>query len=213
MRSALMMAAKPNDIEFIVRTDDDDTYKPDIVAACHPFQRNLVYLTGERGRTSDLYNECAEGSSGDNIMLGADDAEFMTAEWDQHLCPRDKWQDGIFCVWPVDGVNSKCTFPVIGREWYKVTGEFACTIFEHTYIDSWLHRLAAKLKRAALVKDVMVYHHHFSLRRSEFDENYRYRRRDDHGMQQQDHNIWRSDQAELIVRDQAALLANAMVKA
>lgn len=162
--------------EIVFRFDDDDPGAwPDCVKEAWGEQCRVLYAP--RAATSTLYNECAAAATGDLLMLVADDMEFRTPGWDK-IIEAQLPDDGIFCAWPHDGHQGHCTFPIVSRKWYETLGYFLPPCLEHAWVDTWLSDIAGRLGRAIYVPDVLCEHNHFSFGKSEMDENYAYRRRD-----------------------------------
>lgn len=184
--SALSTAKFPLQVQFVFRVDADDSSMVEDIVDFTLGPDELI--TGPRTNSADLFNQCAAVATGDILMMGGDDMRFRTQDWDE-VVRAQMWDDGIGCLYPDDGATGNCVHPIIGREMYDALGFFSPPGYNWAYIDTWLHDVSRRIGRAQKI-DILCEHLHFSFGKSEMDETYAYRRRDDCEEINDDHHRW-----------------------
>ena len=104
------------------------------------------------------------------FMIGADDIEFRTQDWDEKLLnamPRDD----LAIVYGTDHAKQNCNHFVMSMKWVRLIGPWP-DIFTHFGPDGWVSEVAKKCGRLIQVKDVEVEHLHFKYGKCESDETY-----------------------------------------
>lgn len=79
-------------------------------------------------------------------------------------------------IWPRDGVNDRCTHPLLGGDIVRAAGFIAPPGFKHFYIDNVWSAVADALGMEGLV-DINVNHMHFSVGKAQYDHTYQRRPR------------------------------------
>lgn len=173
--SAIELAEKPDDIEMVVYVDDDDTGYDELIESP---PKNTIFIKGPRKTISKCWNDCWKASTGDIFFHAGDDIVFRTQDWDKVV--RDKfaeYDDRIVFVYGNDGNgesdrNQFGTHGFIHRNWTDVVGYFVPPYYESDYNDTHLNDLAKGIKRHQHI-DILTEHLHFSLGKSEMDQNSR----------------------------------------
>jgi hypothetical protein len=173
--TALASAAKPDELEIVFyidqavsekaiqelsRIDDHESLekleemKSDQVKAV--FGPRRMYI----GR---LWNAAYKESSGEIVMLCADDLRFRTSGWDDAV--REAilvYKDRINLVWADDKIcgSTLPTHPFVHRNWVESVGHFACPFLLSARIDHYLLCLARRVRRSTYLKDVVIEHMH-----------------------------------------------------
>ena len=171
----------PERVELLCYLDDNDSRLP----------AYSVLLNNETGDYSKFkmvttivappigifraWNELARISTGDMLIMAADDQTYNTSGWDRRLdeeravCP-----DELFCMWFNDGYWGErlCTFPIVSRHWCKLLGYFVPPFFERLYGDLWIMDIAMRIGRLRYIPDVLTEHLHWSYGKAPIDATY-----------------------------------------
>lgn len=170
-QSALDTADRPEHIEVVTYIDDDDdSYdKMDFY--------NLVKVRGPRIVLSEMWNECWKASHGNYLGHMGDDIVFRTEGWDTAVKQAiDSYPGSIAFVWGNDmnGESAKNEFGTHGfihHMWADLSGYFVPPYFVSDYNDTWFNDVAEKLGVRLYLENVVTEHMHFSLGKSEIDQN------------------------------------------
>ena len=165
--SVVNTASNLDDIEVLIRVDDndDETWK---VLRKIPEKLNRRVLVGPYlggfGQVYRLFNELAEVSCGDWILLFNDDAWLTGPGWDkkieelQPLQVNPGWKgDEDICLLRVENDNPilNC-FPALRRKMYEVVGHVSLS----PHSDSYLQEIAAAVQCEVTVPGLLVTHDH-----------------------------------------------------
>ncbi len=157
VESVFDLAAKPDEIEVLVRLDDDDPYLAKEVEILRVWSvRHVSLYTGARlgyHRMHDYYNRLAQEAVGDWLFFWNDDIELRTQDWDRllHEAP-------LFSVqFPRrDTVkHADPTIPVVGRPIYEAVGRLS----GNAYCDAWVSDISG-YAGTSINRDDIVFHHH-----------------------------------------------------
>ena len=105
-------------------------------------------------------------SSGEIIMLCADDVEFTSKSWDTAIMSEFmKVEDRILLVYGDDNIQSGklATLPFLHRNWIECVGYWLPPYFAADWCDTWLFEIATKINRYKYLPDVKTTHHHYSI--------------------------------------------------
>jgi GDP-D-mannose 3',5'-epimerase len=130
-------------------------------------------------KLSGMWN-CAYESlaTGEIIMLCADDIRFRTKSWDVEIERAfDAVSDKVALVFGNDGIqgSSLATHSFVHREWIKASGFWLPPYFVADYCDTWLDEVARAIGRITYLPNVVTEHMHYTVGKSEIDENTRQR--------------------------------------
>lgn len=125
--SFFLMAKHPDQIEAIVRIDDDDPQR-----GKYSISRNIKLLSGSRfGGYKDNHRfieECAQEATGRYLMQCVDTAEMLTLNWDIAYQAAAQFNEVCVIASHVrspDGADLyPFSFPIITRKLYELAGEF-----------------------------------------------------------------------------------------
>lgn len=126
--SLIANASCPENVEILVRIDDDDTAKYELPQQCR-------VLTGERHGYRNLhryFNEMAAQAQGEWLMLWNDDAMMETPGWDDKIRNAGS---GLQVLNPSGEMN---VFPITHRSVYELLGHLS--LQAHT--DTWLQEVS-----------------------------------------------------------------------
>jgi hypothetical protein len=130
--SLLSKAAHPENIEILIRYDDDET------CTLEPHER-VTAIAGPRHAYRGLhhyYNELAAKATGDWIFCWSDDALMESDAWDEKIHTLG---GGLKILKPDTGfLNQLNLFPIISRPLYETMGHISL----QTHGDSWLQAVA-----------------------------------------------------------------------
>lgn len=171
--SATKLASKPELVEMVVYVDEDDNSYDQLIESPPP---NTIFIRGPRKTISKCWNDCWQASTGDIFFHAGDDIIFRTKGWDDVV--RNKFaefDDRIAFIYGNDGNgeserNQFGTHGFIHRNWTDVVGYFVPPYYESDYNDTHLNDLAKGVGRHHHV-DILTEHMHFSLGKSEIDQN------------------------------------------
>lgn len=153
--------------ECLLYVDDDEMF-PYLTKGM-----KVTMMSGPQRRCGVVWNELAEISTGDLLMMGNDDLIFRTPGWNKML--QDLPEDGIFVAWFDDGSGKapgRCAFPIVSRRWYETLGYFTPECFHYLYNDTWITDIGKKLGRLFYIPDGLVEHMHFAFGKAPKDKTY-----------------------------------------
>ena len=173
IKTAYDTVSDKNKIEFLIYLNDDDStleqYKK-LLDSNH-------YVIGPDQSTCFSWNQLANRSQGDIIMLAGDDMQFKTNNWDLEVEKAFGMFEDKICMivpWDANTRNKSAnykekTIPVIisdepigaphfflHRNWINTLGYFAPPFFWHWYVDSYTQTVSRKLGRCILLPYVIV---------------------------------------------------------
>jgi hypothetical protein len=158
LTTLLEHAAHPEDLEVLVRGDDDDRASVRPSAAAYFGSASLSF--GARlgyARMHDYYNELAARARGRLLFVWNDDTEMLTPRWDEMLLAAATTPLVQFMRVEHKGV-ADTTFPVVDRRIFEAVGRLA----NHCYVDTWLDRVSAAAGVQHLRNDIVFRHHRLS---------------------------------------------------
>ena len=179
--TVLATADLPERVEVLFYIDADDPTREEYIkqfqSRASDLQRlsRCLFIVGDPIGISKAWNELAEKSQGDLLIMAADDQVYNTVGWDTLLDEEiQKYPDRIFCMWFNEGHwgEQLCTFPIVSRQWYSTLGYFTTGIFECLYDDLWITDLAKRVDRLHYIPDILTEHFHWSYGKSEIDATY-----------------------------------------
>lgn len=159
IRSALLTADKPNNLEFLFYVDFDDKTFPNSVIS-----KQVKVIYGPRVWISLISNILYANSSGEIIMYGGDDMVFRSKSWDTVI--RNEFNavlDKICLVYTNDGVNQSQDIARHGflhRRWFNTLGS-AFPSGRVIPIDLWCTDVARKLNRIRYIENIVIEHRHY----------------------------------------------------
>lgn len=171
--SAIETAVDVDDVEMIVRIDEDDRSYDALRS--RGARGQIRWVVGPRYNEMVLHwNEAAAQARGDLLWHGGDDNIFRTEAWDQHvkLQANKLPADGIGLIYGRDGAHDQnlATHPFLTREWVNGTGYFLPPYFSCDFADLWNFNIAAELGRAVFVPEIYIEHMHPALGKAEVDQ-------------------------------------------
>lgn len=104
------------------------------------------------------------------FMIGSDDIEFKTQDWDEKLLdafPKDR----LAVVYGKDNYKDNCNHFVMSREWVDLIGAWP-DVFYHFGPDGWVAEVAKAAGVLIKVPDVIIEHLHFKVGKAEKDDTY-----------------------------------------
>lgn len=155
--SVLETADIPNNIEFIVYIDDDDSSYDEC-----DWVQNVKIHRGPRKILSTCFEY--ERGSGPIFMLAGDDLVFHTQGWDTKVLETfNQYPDRIVLVYGEDGDPNKekgnATHPFIHKNWIDAVGRYLPPYFSGDFPDTWLTALADAVGRKVKI-DIYTEHIH-----------------------------------------------------
>lgn len=172
-KSATEEADYPHAIEMVVYVDEDDSGYDELIETP---PRGCVFIKGPRKTISKCWNECWEASTGEIYFHAGDDVVIRTKGWDTIVRNLfDEYTDKIVFAYGDDGNiessrNDFGTHGFIHKNWTDIVGYFVPPYYESDYNDTHLNDLAKGVGRHRHI-DVLTEHMHFSLGKSEMDQN------------------------------------------
>jgi len=165
----------PREVQLLVYIDTDDPYIPEYMEVMEE-NPAIKYIIGEPKTVSVAWNDMAEHSTGNILLMGNDDQVYISKDWDKILLEKVKqYPDDIYVAWFEDGVNSKnhCAFPIISRTWYNTVGYFTPSIPNFCWNDAWVYDIGQRLNRCLYIPEVITEHRHFTQGKSKYDNTYK----------------------------------------
>lgn len=161
MRNALhtlhALASRPETIEYVLRTDDDDLSDSEIMSYAGGLR--LRRFRGKRlgyARMHDYYNGLARQARGDVLLNWNDDAEMVTPNWDHLITVGVDPKKPIVQFIRRDTLETADdTFPFTDRRIFQAVGRLS----GHCNCDTWLSYVARDAGVRVFRNDI-VFHHH-----------------------------------------------------
>lgn len=162
-----LLRTKAGKVEVLAYLDDDD---PGLNVYREKDYPEVRFVVGPRLGLAKIIHHLIGLSLYSHILLGADDIEFKTPQWDLKLVEAMP-TDGIGIVFCEDNWKQTCNHFMFHQKWYSLTGLFPDD-FEHFGPDGYVLTVAKELKRDFFVKDVVIEHHHVKNGRAPSDRTY-----------------------------------------
>lgn len=152
VESMYRLAARPDDIELLLRVDDDDPTD----YGSYVGRANATVIRGPRWGYRNMhryYDQLSSASSGRWLFIWNDDTYMLTPRWDELLLSLDGQMRVQF---PKRDILAKCdtTFPVFPKTLHEVMGSLA----ENCHVDSWLDAVSYEVG-ILTYRDDIVFHH------------------------------------------------------
>lgn len=170
-RSAIATADRPESVEFVVWTDEDDRADYDQLLWQ---MEHVTVLTGPRTVLSMCWNFCWREARGDIFGHLGDDVVFRSQGWDTHVRNGiEHHEDRIAFVHGSDGIQDQRlgTHGFVSKEWTDAVGYFVPPYFASDYNDTWLNEVADMIGRRLYVPAIVTEHMHYSAGKAEKDQN------------------------------------------
>jgi hypothetical protein len=171
--SAMQTADNPQRVEVVAYVDDDDSSYDGLKLP------RLTLVRGPRVVLSEMWNKCWENAKGTIYGHMGDDILFRTKGWDTEIVNAiNSFPNKIGLVWGDDlndesQRNEFCTHGFIHKNWTDVTGRFVPPYFSSDYNDTWFNDVSKGIGKQRYLHHVKTEHMHFSLGKSEMDQNTR----------------------------------------
>jgi hypothetical protein len=165
-----------DDIEMVVRVDDDDSSYDDLRS--RGTRGQIHFIEGQRLNEMTVYwNDTWVKAHGDIFMHCADDIRFREPGWDLRVklhvdqLPPDR----IGMVYGRDGAHDMnlATHGFITREWTNVVGYFLPPYFSCDWADQWIFDVAGLIGRRVYDPLIFNEHMHPALGKGELDQTHR----------------------------------------
>lgn len=158
--------------EIVFYKDDDDETPVGIIDKL-PIPLIKV-VRGPRITLSQCWNECAKVATGDILMMGSDDIEFQTKNWD--VIAKNAFRgvpDKIIFAHGDDGHWGKQfgTHGMVHRKWMETVGYFVPPYFSSDWCDTWLNEVANALVRRVYLP-MKTEHHHPLFGKAKWDKTH-----------------------------------------
>lgn len=170
--SAMELANHPGKVEIVFYTDEDDGAYDELNLY------NATRVTGERIVLSEMWNACQKKATGEIYGHMGDDIIFRTEGWDDIVRSTfEEYKDRIVFLFGDDGSsesnkNEFGTHGFIHKNWVDTVGYFVPPYFVSDYNDTFLNDIGRKIGRHRSIP-ILTEHMHYSLGKSEIDQNTR----------------------------------------
>lgn len=140
--SARLTADRQDLLEVLIVTDESDELK-DRYKKLPELNTYVI----DKHRTSDKWNFLYQRSTGDILVLVADDVIFETRGWDEIL--RKSWPEDGIAVMFSDSSSGKelLEFPIVSRKMTELLGYVAYPEMQHAGLDTFWHIIGKELGR------------------------------------------------------------------
>jgi glycosyltransferase involved in cell wall biosynthesis len=162
-------------VEILFYIDKDDIESENcILSLQEKYGDNIKYTSSREDiNLSQMWNYVYDTiSTGDIIMLCADDIRFRTNSWDTLVRNEFlKVEDKIILVYGDDKIHSinHATHSFVHRKWIETSGFWLPPYFCHDYVDTWLFEVSNRLVRSVYLPSVVTDHMHYSFGKSAYD--------------------------------------------
>jgi len=150
----ILFCIEPYDIETIKLKDAN--LNPNIKWIIHDTKANNTIF-------SNLTNILYTHSTGEIILIGADDIMFHLQDWDNLVRECfNKYPDKILLVNPRDGIQNGAIAPhfFIHKNWIDTIGYVVPPLFKSWYNDTWVTSVAQGLNRYIYLPEFFLEHLH-----------------------------------------------------
>jgi len=175
VQSLLNHALKPEQVEFLLAFDNDDTEsvewfqnniadqidQAESVYTCYSYEP-LGYI-----RLNAYVNSLAERATGRWLLFWNDDAVMQTVGWDQEIAQHNEF---AVLRMPAHNEHPYAIFPVVPQEWVDVCGYVSA----HQLTDAWVSQIAYLLDIMINIP-VKVLHDRYDLTGNNEDSTYQKR--------------------------------------
>ena len=171
--TAIETATDPDDIEMVVRVDNDD-HSYDLLRS-RGARGQVHWVQGRRDTMSALWNDSYDHAHGDIFMHCADDIRFRTPDWDLYVKTAfDRLPDRIAFVHGRDGVHDQNlgTHGFLSKEWVEIVGDFLPPYFTCDYADLWIDRVAEQIGRRIFIPEILTEHMHPAVGKGPLDQTH-----------------------------------------
>lgn len=146
VNSVLSNCSNPDNVEVLVRDDDDDPQHRQLIdgMAALPHAHKIRIFTGPRREgyfsLHEFYNELCVQATGDWVMMFNDDAKIVTKGWDEVLekfePPKKSPVNSVVAMGHFEMVqkDQDFVFPMVRRQSVKILGHLSL----HPHNDAWL---------------------------------------------------------------------------
>jgi hypothetical protein len=138
IRSVFDNCDDSNNIEIIVRLDDDDQKSQVLIDNLQKIYKELKVIVKERGigygNLHHYYNDAMSLARGDYFHIWGNDNEMKTPKWDKKI--QEKLSNATkqpFVIWPHKGPKYP-HFPCISKKFFDILGQFPDYPFIDTYV-------------------------------------------------------------------------------
>lgn len=169
--SAIDLAERPDELEFVIVMDDDDRSYDDWIAP-----RQALVVRSERKTLALYYNDACDLAQGPIYLLGSDDLVVRTQGWDTKVHDAfARYPDRIVNVFANDGAPEEnkqfASIPFIHQNWVDVIGRYLPPYFSGDFVDTWYNDVAEALGRKFKL-DVLIEHMHPAFGKADEDATY-----------------------------------------
>jgi hypothetical protein len=165
LKTARDTASRPFNVFLYV--DDDDAEKDNYPQS----DDTLTRFDGPSIRTARSILFMLDRVQTPYFMLGADDIEFKTKDWDRAMLKAMPADDMALISAYTTFKNSDGHF-ICSMRWHREIGLFPPDVFTHFGPDGWSIDVAKRAGRFIQLKDVIIEHNHFKNGKAENDETY-----------------------------------------
>lgn len=159
-----------NNIEILIRYDDDDHETEEYSTADFPF--SVKFSKGQRlTNLIASFNEMARAAKGENLFVCNDDIQILTPGWDQIALEKisaykknNNIKDNIYyCRTDCNSIDRDqtkgyCSFPIISKECVNVLGFFMYDKFVGLGGDSSIYLLYNAIDRVIDIPEIKIDH-------------------------------------------------------
>lgn len=180
-QSILSTSSNKKDFELILYLDKDDQSLLEYISILKTYKEHKIsYIVGERNVITDTgYNECFKLSTGNIIMVLADDLLFHTRNWDVIINNEiNKFDDKIVILAAKDDYVNKrrASHPIFHRKWVETLGYVFPPYFKVIGGDIWVTKIAKELGRFVYLKNLHIEHLHIFKEGVLFDKTHQERK-------------------------------------
>jgi glycosyltransferase involved in cell wall biosynthesis len=175
LSSVLETASDLENVEVVLRVDEDDAAVQSVIEVCAGVQSFRVHLLiGPRLVLSDAWNVCYRAARGEALGFFADDVVFRTKGWDDEVRRAfEAVPDRIAFVHGRDGVpwhdEHFGTHGWLSRRWVEAVGRFFPPYFGGECVDTWVNQVADGIGRRTFLPGVLTEHLHPDLGKAPAD--------------------------------------------
>ena len=195
----------PDRIETLFYIDEDDPKLNEYIFKLHDSPAKII--VGPPIGVGPAWNVLARASDGMYLMMGNDDLEHVSSDWDFSILNHvAQFPDEIVLAYVNDGINGKkhCAFPIVSRRWIEEVNEFVPEHYIFFRHDTDVFETAKQIgnnDRVVYIPSVLIAHNHFSKKAEQNDNTYRRNRNNDQN--EKDKKTYESQEADKLRKRKA----------
>jgi len=171
-QAMIKTADKPNNLQYIISIDNDETYKEKYQNICSDILNPITLISDNRYCVGAI-NNGAKASDGEILMVVSDDFDEWNQGWDTQI--RNAMR-GYNCVMLKTNDGSQgwiATMPIMDRALYNKLGYIYNPEYLHMFVDTDLSSICDLMDCTIYRLDILFKHNHYTQLKNKDEVNER----------------------------------------